>query len=78
MEKDFGSVIQEIVIDMKVTIRTIKSGDMGSLHGLVATIIAGITKRMCVMATVRCTGSMELTIKVSGFMEFSTVKVIDF
>ena len=62
----------------KVSIKMTKSGGMASSLGLMATSLRETTKATSEMATAKCSGLMEATIKVNGKTGFRTEKVFFF
>lgn len=70
-----GNVVQAIQINIKVYIKMIKNAVMVFSLGQVAMFIKEIILMICVMATEKCIGVMEVVTKVIGKKEFSMDKV---
>ena len=75
VEEDFGNVEQVKLTNIKVIMKMIKNGVMGSLLGPMEIYIKAITKAICEMDTDKCIGKTVVIIKVIGKMGFKINKV---
>lgn len=66
MVREYGSYLQEIVINMKVSMLKAKNRAMESLLGILETSTKEIILRMKEKALGRCLGLMEAIIKETG------------
>ena len=75
MEMVYGKEVLGIVINMKVNMLKIKKRGMEFLNGRMEIYTRGIFLMIKNMDTVKCTGMMDLVIKVNGKMVYNLVKV---
>ena len=75
MDKVYGRKVQEIVINMKGLIQTIKNGDMVYSLGLLEIYTKEITNRIRDTDMERCFGQMAVITKETGIRGSSMEKV---